>query len=71
MWTENVFKTKLFAKITYNFVALISFIVVPKISMSSVQASYNEVKINCTASGTPDSDVRWMRNELDERSGKN
>ena len=45
----------------------------PKISMSSVQASYNEgssVKINCTASGTPDSDVRWMRDGLEKRSEK-
>ena len=66
-------KTQPFAKITYNFVVLIFFIVAPKISMSSVLASYNEgssVKINCTASGTPDPDVRWMRNGLDERSGK-
>ena len=41
--------------------------------MSSVQASYNEgssVKINCTASGIPDPDVRWMRNGTETRSGK-
>ena len=45
----------------------------PKISMSSVPSSYNEgssVKINCTASGTLDPDVRWMRNGIEKRSGK-
>jgi len=47
--------------------------VAPKISLSSAQASYNEgssVKINCTASGTPDPDVRWIRNRIVKRSGK-
>ena len=70
---RNFFKTKLFTKITYNFAFLIFSIVAPKISMSSVQASYNEgssVKINCTASGAPDPDVRWMRNGTETRSGK-
>ena len=65
-------KTKLFAKITYNFVVLIFFIVAPKIIMSSVYESYNEgslVNITCTASGTPDPDVRWMGNGIEKRSG--
>ena len=42
--------------------------------MPSVQASYNEgslVNISCTASGTPDPDVQWIRNGMILSSGKN
>ena len=45
----------------------------PQISLSSVQSSYNEgsmVSIICTASGTPDSDVQWIRNRNVKSSGK-
>ena len=36
----------------------------PKIDRLTVQSSYTEglaVNINCTASGTPDPDVKWIR----------
>ena len=45
----------------------------PQISISSVPASYNEgssVNISCTASGTPDPDVQWIRNGMIRSSGK-
>ena len=45
----------------------------PQISMSLVQASYNEgssVNISCTASGTPVPDIKWIRNEKIKSSGK-
>ncbi|KAL9964204.1 hypothetical protein ACROYT_G027807 [Oculina patagonica] len=45
----------------------------PQISISSEQASYNEgskVNISCTASGAPNPDVKWMRNEIVKSSGK-
>ena len=45
----------------------------PRISMPSVQASYNEgsmVNVSCTASGTPDPDVQWIRNGMIRSSGK-
>ena len=45
----------------------------PTISLSSVQASYNEgssVKINCTASGTPDPEVRWITSGIVKSSGR-
>ena len=43
------------------------FVAAPQISISSVQASYNEgssVIISCTASGTPDPDIQWIRNGI-------
>ena len=50
-----------------------NFAEAPQISLSSVQASYNEgspVNISCTASGTPDPDVQWIRNGRVKSSGK-
>ena len=41
------------------------FPVAPQMSISSARSSYNEgsaVSITCTASGTPDPDVKWFRN---------
>ena len=49
------------------------FVEAPQMSISSVQASYNEgslVTISCTASGTPDPDVKWIRNGKVKSSGK-
>lgn len=51
----------------------IPFSVPPKISLSSAQESYNEgsaVNLSCTASGTPDPDVHWIRNGIVKSSGK-
>lgn len=45
----------------------------PQISISSVLSSYNEgsvVSITCTASGTPDPDVKWIRNGKIKSKGK-
>jgi len=45
----------------------------PQISLSSGKSSYNEgsaVIISCTASGTPDPDVHWIRNAIVIFSGK-
>ena len=53
---------------TYNL-----FAVPPQISLSSAQASYKEgsaVNVTCTASGTPDPDVQWIRNGKVKNSGK-
>ncbi|XP_020616005.1 neural cell adhesion molecule 2-like [Orbicella faveolata] len=44
----------------------------PRIIISQVQSSYNEgsvVNIICTASGTPDPDVQWLRNGKGITSG--
>ena len=49
------------------------FAVSPHISMPSLQESYNEgslVNLSCTASGTPDPDVKWIRNGRMISSGK-
>ena len=45
----------------------------PQIIISSVQSSYNEgsvVSTICTASGTPDPDVQWIRSEIKITEGK-
>jgi len=45
----------------------------PQIKISSVQSSYNEgsvVSIICTASGTPDPDVQWIRKGKKITEGK-
>lgn len=45
----------------------------PQISISSVPSTYNEgsvVSITCTASGTPDPDVKWFRNGKIKSKGK-
>jgi len=52
----------------------LSFVAVPQIDGLTVQSSYIEgsaVSINCTASGTPDPDVQWIRNGKVKNSGKN
>ncbi|XP_078381391.1 protein turtle homolog B-like [Oculina patagonica] len=45
----------------------------PQVNLSSVLLSYNEgssVNISCTASGTPDPHVKWIRNGIVKSSGK-
>ena len=49
------------------------FIEVPQVSISSVKPSYREgssVNISCTASGTPEPDVKWIRNGIVQSLGK-
>ena len=44
-------------------ICTIFFVEAPKISEPSVDASYNEgspVSIGCSATGTPDPDVKWV-----------
>lgn len=56
-----------------NYHSNYSFVEAPQINKPSVQPSYNEaspVNISCTASGTPDPDVRWIRNKIVIGSGK-
>ena len=45
----------------------------PQIRNFSVQSNYNEgssMNISCTAYGTPDPDVQWIRNGMVKSSGK-
>ncbi|KAL9964197.1 hypothetical protein ACROYT_G027796 [Oculina patagonica] len=51
----------------------ILFTEAPQVKLSSTQACYNEgssVNISCTASGTPEPEVKWIRNRKVESSGK-
>ena len=46
---------------------------IPKIEGLTVQSSYTEgsaVNITCSASGTPDPDVQWIKNGNVKTSGK-
>ena len=59
---------------TFTIQIIFCFAEPAKVSISPVETSYNErssVNITCTASGTPDPDVKWMRrNGVVKSSGK-